>query len=173
MPVFGNCSEFAVCYELDQDYGGLWLFGKFCYWIGGVKVGDYELGTSLRDVLTVLRSVVRDNNNREHQSLFDLSAEELYQRLNSAMYEDNSEYERIAQEECWARFQIDIPVDIFDNWKVFLVERSSKARIVYSYSEGNVVEVQFPSGVFDQAITDAFNTLFDIYEMETKTTCDR
>jgi Immunity protein 42 len=114
-------------------------------------------------------SVVRDNNNREHQCLFNLSAEELYKRLNSAIYKENSEFESIAQEECWARFQIDIPIDIFDNWKVLLVELPPKARIVYSYFEGNVVEVQLPSGIFDQAITDAFYNLFNIYEMETKT----
>ena len=49
MKVFGDYYTFAICYELDSNYGRAWLFGKFCYWIGGVQVGDYELGTSLRE----------------------------------------------------------------------------------------------------------------------------
>ena len=73
MRTFGDVAIFAASYELEQNYDGAWLLGKFCYWIGGELVGDYELGTSLRDVLIVLRSVVRDNGNRENSSLFKLT----------------------------------------------------------------------------------------------------
>jgi len=166
MYTFGDVATFAASYELDENYGGSWLFGKFCYWIGGELVGDYQLGTSLRDVVTALRTVVRDNGNRENPSLFKLTAEELYRRLDSALYKENSKYESLAQEECWARFQIHLPVDIFDFWKVYLVDSPPVARIVYSFSEGSVVEVNLPAGIFDQAITDVFNALFDVYEAE-------
>lgn len=166
MYVFGDSSTFSTCFEFNQDYGGAWLFGKFCYWVEGIQMGDYELGTSLRDVLFLLRSVVTDNGNRENLCLFKLPADELYRCLNSALYAANSEYESIAQEECWARFRIHLPVDIFDDWKVYLVECPPMARIVYSYLESEVVELNIPSGIFDQVVTNAFNTLFEIYESE-------
>jgi Immunity protein 42 len=169
MYTFGDVATFAVSYELNQDYGGSWLFGKFCYWIGGELVGDYELGTSLRDVLTVLGAVVRDNGNRENINLFKLSSEELYRRLDCALYggwDGDSEYEKLAQEECWARFQIHLQVDIFDHWKVYLIDSPPEARVVYSFAEGSVVDINLISGTFDQVITNAFNTLFDIYEVE-------
>ncbi len=167
MQIFGNRSTFAVCYELDQNYNGVWLFGKFCYWIGDVQVGDYEIGTSLRDILFSLRTIVRDNGHREHLSLFELPAEDLLKRLDDAMYGDkNSEYEHIALDECWARFQIHFLDEIFRDWKVYLVDRPPDARIVYSHLQESIVEVRLTSGVFDQAITDVFNCLFDIYNAE-------
>ena len=86
MRTFGDVAIFAASYELNQTYGCAWLFGKFCYWIGGESIGDYELGTSLRDVLIVLRAVVRDNGNRENHSLFKLTSEELFRRLDSVLY---------------------------------------------------------------------------------------
>ena len=166
MHTFGDIAIFAASYELNQDYGGSWLFGKFCYWIGGELVGDYKLGTPLRDVLTVLGSVVRDNGNRENPSLFKLTAEDLYRRLDSALYGENFEYESLAQEECWARFKVHLSVDIFDHWKVYLIDSPPEARIIYSFFGGSVVESNLPAGTFDQAITDVFNALFDIYEVE-------
>jgi hypothetical protein len=171
MYTFGKIEEFAVRYELDNNYGGSWLFGKFGYWIGGNLVGDYEIGTSLRDVLMTLRTVVTDNGNRENVNLFYLSSAELYFRLDSALYGgetgEKSRYEELAENECWARFQVDIPVDIFDRWKVYLIDCPPDARIIYySFDSQKIFEYKLQSGVFDQVITDAFNTLFDIYEME-------
>jgi hypothetical protein len=168
MHTFGNVEEFAVSYELDENYSGAWLFGKFCYWIGGKMVGDYELGTSLRDILAPLRWMVIDNGNRENMNLFKLNSDELYARLDNTLYggEETSEYEELAVIETWARFQIHPPVDILDDWKIYLIDSPPKARIVYSFCEGNIVEFNLAAGSFDRVITSVFNTLFDIYELE-------
>jgi Immunity protein 42 len=168
MYTFGNTKEFAISYELDVNSCGSWLFGKFCYWIGGEIVGDYDVGTSLRDVLLLLRSIVIDNGNRENVNLFGLSHEELYMRLDSTLYGggERSDYEELAEEECWARFKIFPSVDIFDDWKIYLIDSPPKARIVYSFRSKNVVEFNLSSGIFDQVATSIFDTLSNIHESE-------
>lgn len=57
---FGNYSEFAIEFELDESYGGEWLYGKYRYWIKGKPVGDYDLGTSLRDILFLMKTILSD-----------------------------------------------------------------------------------------------------------------
>ena len=118
-------------------------------------------------VLIVLRSVVRDNGNRENPSLFKLTTEELFRRLDSVLYgKTNSEYERLAQQEGWARFEVHLPLDIFDQWKVYLIDSPPEARIVYSSIGESPVEVNLSAGIFDKVIIDVFNALLDTYELE-------
>lgn len=167
MQIFGDKSQLAMSFELDPNYGGVWLYGTFCYWIGNRQVGNCQLSTSLRDLLWGLRSHVRDNGNRQHQSLCELPADELFRTLDDALYRDDSKYESIATQECWARFDIGFPIDIFDDWKIFLLDTSSGSRIVYkNHPNTDIVEFCMPRGVFDRVITDVFNTLFDIYNEE-------
>ena len=168
MKTIGNISKFAVSYELNQKYGGSWLFGKFCYWIGGRVIGDYELGTSLRDMTMVLPSIVKDNGNRENYCLFNLTAKELYKRLHNSLFgnEENFEYSDTALEECWARFNICPAIDIFDGYGIYLIDSPPKARIVYSFIEEEITEVRLEAGIFDCVIQQFYNTLLNMYETE-------
>lgn len=88
MMLIGNKETFAVEYELDSNYGGNWMFGKICYWINHVQVGDYELGTSLRDVLVAMIFLVPDCGNREELNLCELPPEEVFFQLNESIYGD-------------------------------------------------------------------------------------
>jgi hypothetical protein len=162
----GNPALFATQYELNREYGGSWLYGKFCYWIGGVQVCDYELGVSLRDILIILSEVTRDIGKRTDPKLFNLSAEELYRCLHSSLYEPQSEFEKTGLEECWARFQIGLGIDICDNWKVYLVESDTKARIIYSYLDGSIVETKLPLGFFDEVISRTYHEINEMYISE-------
>jgi hypothetical protein len=58
--IIGEKTSFAIEFELDENAGGAWLFGKFCYWVGGSMLGDYPLGASLRDILFLMTQVVGD-----------------------------------------------------------------------------------------------------------------
>ena len=62
--LFGNQETFGIEYEIEPTNGGAWLFGKICYWIDGARVGDYSMGTSLRDVLFQSESILRNCHNR-------------------------------------------------------------------------------------------------------------
>lgn len=168
--IIGMRSRFAVEFELNKESGGDWLFGKFSFWIEDRRIGDYNLGTSLRDVLFQMRSIVRDNGTRSHGELFVLDKNELYKRINGTLYGyEVSEYYQVALKETWARFDVKIPVDVFDGWKIFLVENrsSDKARlIVMKLETEEIYETVLRQGEFDEVIVKAQQELDKLYEIE-------
>ncbi|WP_339323102.1 immunity 42 family protein [Paenibacillus sp. FSL W8-0194] len=163
--VFGDRSLFAVEFELDQEYNGVWLFGKFCYWIRGKRIGDYELGTSLRDVLFSLDTLVQDNGNRTQVNLFELSRSDLFTRLDGELFGyEKTLYDEVAIKESWARFNVVLPVDIFDGCKVYLVENLEMSRMLFrNLNEVEVQEGNFEKGLFDEVISRAHQELAILY----------
>jgi hypothetical protein len=141
---FGNRSEFAVSFELNSNYGGSWLFGKFCYWIS---------------------EIVDDNGKRKKTEFSNLSGENLYKRVDNALYGIGSEYTKISEQECWACFQISPAVDVFDQWKVYLIEDEMSQRILYSDPHGSISEIYLALNTFEKTILDVYNKLYEIYEM--------
>lgn len=169
--IIGDKSKFAIEYELALDYGGVWMFGRFCYWIRGHQVGDYELGTSLRDIMLQLHRINRDNGKRIHEELFHLNKLELFSRLNDVLYGyKDSEYEEVGLEEKWIRFDIVPRVDIFEESKVFLVENKNQARIIFREGIGQGVrgihEAYIDSGEFDRVISEAYKQLDRMHDLE-------
>lgn len=167
---FGNPSEFAIEFKLNESYGGDWLYGKFCFWIKGMAIGNYDLGASLRDILFLMKTILRDNGNRFHQGLYCLETIDLFKRLDDALFgHGSSQYDEVANEECWARFNITLPVDIFDKCKIFLVENKENARIIYKcpdVEDENISEIFLTQGLFDQIIEEAYNVLDSLYNEE-------
>lgn len=58
--IFGLRSSFATEFSLAEVSGGAWMFGHFRYWCGGQEVGDFNVDTSLCDVLFMLEQMRRD-----------------------------------------------------------------------------------------------------------------
>jgi hypothetical protein len=168
MPLLGDTSRFAVQYELDEEQGGPWLFGKFCYWIGGQRVGNYELGTSLRDVLFQLIQVLRDKGYRLNDELFAMSTDELAIVLDRGLFGRNpSPYDERSMEEEWARHNLTLTVDIFDGWKVFGVESDWNLRIVVMKTDGSapIRETLLRRGECDEVLEQTFRELDHLYEL--------
>ena len=164
--IIGNRSNFAVEFELDKEYNGVWLFGKFRYWIKGRRIGDYEMGASLRDVLFSLDTILYDIGNRTHVKLFSLEGKELFAMLDNTFYEE-SQYVEVANEENWARFNINLPVDIFDDYRMYIVENFETARILIKHtSDIEFQEVKLPKGMFDEVILKAHQELDSLYNNE-------
>lgn len=166
--VIGDCLHFAVEFELDHEFGGMWLFGKFCYWVKGKQIGNYNLGTSLRDLLFQMETIIRDKGKRTNSELFILDSVELFNRLNDALYSCNScIYYNKAIEETWAKFNVTIPVDIFDEWKLFLIEGNEKARIIIKMPNSNkIIEEELKLEEFDTVFIEAYKELNKLYETE-------
>ncbi|MCE3199835.1 immunity 42 family protein [Paenibacillus sonchi] len=164
--IFGEHSIFAVEFELDQEYNGVWLFGKFCYWVRGKRVGDYELGTSLRDVLFSLDTLVQDNGNRTQMELFGLSGSDLFTRLDGALFGyERTLYDEVAVKETWARFNVTLPIDIFDGCKVYLIDNLEMSRMLFrNLNEVEVQEEKFEKGLFDDVISRAHQELAILYK---------
>jgi hypothetical protein len=166
--IFGDKSRFAVQFELDEDSGGAWMFGKFCFFIAGSEVGDYSLGTSLRDVLMAMSELLRDAGDREGRGLFELGASALYERLDAALYGGGDDaLDEQATDECWARFNLTLPVDVFSGWKVFMVERAPEARLVFYDFKGEprtVMEAELRAGEVDDVLRAAYEELDRLYD---------
>jgi hypothetical protein len=167
--IFGDKHFFAIEIKLNEDYGGAWLFGKFCYWIKGVQVGDYELGTSLRDVLFQMKWIVHDCGNRNGEVLCRVSLQEAFSRLERFFSESGepNAVNRFQVPHTPARFDIQIFVDIFYEWRIYLIECSDKANILFKKIKDESVNIAtIPIGEFDRAIKDAYDCLNELYDKE-------
>lgn len=163
--LIGTKETFGVEYTLDANSGGEWMYGKICYWIGGHQVGDYELGTSLRDVLFQLRYLVYDSGNREDFNLCTLAHDYIFYRIDDAIYgrEEHSDTDILDMP---ARFNITIPVDVFDQWKIFLVDCGNSSKIVFKRIEDSQVYLsKIPKGYFDCVIGKFYSDLESLLEV--------
>lgn len=168
MPVVGDPSRFAVEYDLNENHGGEWMFGRFCYWCGGQRVGDYELGTSLRDVLFQLDQLGRDTALRANRRFSTMSAVDVFRLLDGALFGavdlDNA---RLAEEEQWARHNIFPPVDVLDRWKGFLVESEQVSRLIFAYDPyQDVRELALEPGEVDTVLDVTRKALTEVHERE-------
>lgn len=157
---FGERESFAVELELAEEPGGAWLFGHFCYWIEGVRVGDYDLSTSLRDVLSGMKWIARDRGRRDGGRLCEISTDEMFARLDEAIYGEGGD-----QPEEPARFEITVPVEVFNGWKVFLVECGAEALVLCKWLPAGDLRVSsLRPGVFDEAFDAAYRYLDGLHE---------
>ena len=166
---FGNKEIFSIETELDENYGGAWLFGKICYWIKGVQVGDYDLGTSLRDTFHSLKWIVYDCGNRAGEGLCKLSPEEIFFILADVPYENNGSIinSNFQIPDTLPRFDISIGVDVFDKWKIYLIECETEAKVIFKTIDQAEINIAvIPIGVFDSAVKNYYNYLDEIYEKE-------
>lgn len=168
MSIVGEPSQFAVEYDLNENHGGEWMFGRFCYWCDGLRVGDYESGTSLRDVLFQLDQLAQNKHLRISQRFDTMSTMAVFRLLDAALFgaaELNNA--GLAEEEQWARHNIFPPVDVFDRWKGFLIEGEQSARLIFAYEPYlNVRELSLKPGDVDAVLDEVRNALSDIYEQE-------
>lgn len=163
--MIGDCVHFAIEYELENEYHGVWLYGKFRFWINNESVGAYCV-TSLRDILFQMTELLRDAGNRSHDVLYSLDAIELFNRLDGALYGNTSSYDHLALEETWARFHAKINVDVFDGRKIYIVENATDARVIVSNQLGVIKEFSLGYGVFDSVLYETYLRLDELYENE-------
>ena len=164
---FGDRALFSVQLELDADYGGSWLYGRFCYWVNGTRVGDYDLGTSMRDVFFKMKWVVNDCGNRKGGQLCSLLVEEAFLLLDKSLYGAKENAQESWLPDLPARFDVRPPVDVFDEWKMYLIECGDRDLMLYRNS--NEVDVQVfgtPVGVFDTVIKQAYAHLENLYQSQ-------
>jgi hypothetical protein len=144
------------------------MFGHICYWCGGDRIGDFDLITSLRDVLVELDSLRWATGKRANERFGQMAASDVFRRIDRALFgsEGSDDYET-AEEEQWARHRILPSVDSFDSWKAYLVQDHNRARVVFSSSPfERVVEVILEPGEVDAVLEEARMRLDEIYEQE-------
>ena len=66
-----------------------------------------------------------------------------------------------------ARFNISMPIDVFDEWKIYMLENKDKALILYKSSGQKVVSsLLLNQGEFDEAIRRIHDELNKRYDAE-------
>lgn len=162
--LIGNKSLFAIEFELDRDCGAQWLFGRMCYWVNNAQVGDYKLGTSLRDVLFQMKYIVADCGNRTDKLLCTLNPRDIFHAIDGVLYGDGDFNSALDSP---ARFDVRIPVDVFDRWKVYLIDCERNAMLLYKQEEDiNASNFLAKLGEFDHVIREFESQLISIYQQE-------
>lgn len=141
------------------------MFGKCCYWIASNMVGDYELGTSLRDVLFSYPHIVGDNGNRFEPRLCRLQASDMYDILEGILYRGDIDNKDKRFIEMAARFSIKPDIDVFDGVRVFCVSCDGLARLVFRHGEmANPQEAKVPIEIVESTLSYFLQALELIYE---------
>ncbi|WP_321818696.1 MULTISPECIES: immunity 42 family protein [unclassified Paraburkholderia] len=149
--LYGEKARFAIECELNEHSGGAWMFGKFCYWIGGEQVGDFDKGTSLRDVLFSMRYIIGDAGQRTAPSLAVRDEEEIFRAIQESLNESGTDATKLIPADLLpASFDVCPLVDIFDTWSIYLVDTQETSRILYSSDSGGTIKaVDLANGEFD------------------------
>lgn len=167
--LFGERKEFAVEIALDEAHGGAWLFGRVCFWIDDAQVGDYQLGTSLRDLIPSMRRIVTDAGHRLiNTAVSDDEAIDYIWRFSEGGFEDYDELGRQLGVDMPAKLLIVMGVDVFDSWVICLFDRTNYSKIA-SWKlncSSDRKSHTLPSGYFDHVLRDAFLYIDSLYEEE-------
>lgn len=152
--VVGDENRFAVEYGLDTESGGDWLYGTVCFWIGGVRVGNVNARTSLRDFLFSVERLRCDRGRRDNPRFANMTAQQIFELLDGTLFgAGNPTYDEIANDEQWARHLLKPDVDPFNQWKIYLIETTETVRLIYrSGTEGPVHESALRPGECDNVL---------------------
>lgn len=119
----------------------------------------------MRDTLFQLESIVRDNGNRAAKSTVQLTSQDAFEKINDALY-GNDESQLTFEEQC-ARFNVCPLIDVFNNWKIFLIEEQTQARIIYqNLMAKKISEKVLDSGEFENVIREAYEKISQLYDDE-------
>jgi hypothetical protein len=158
----GNEKSFGVQYEYDHSPESpecdSWLYGKLAFLVGGERVGNYDVGTSIRDGVTALRGLLANRGNRSDPELFQLPAGDVIARILAALYvEKGQSDEQVAAD--WKYFSrfLGVPAgyDAFDGWDAVLLEDDRSGRYIWrqmSSPNSLVREFRLARGELDNVI---------------------
>ncbi|MBN3724242.1 Imm42 family immunity protein [Burkholderia sp. Ac-20379] len=164
--LYGNKARFGIEFELNENPGGAWMFGKFCYWIGGEQVGDFYEVTSLRDVLFAMKYIVGDTGRRTAPSLASCDGRDAFHIIRDYLNEASDDLAKLIPTDSMpACFDVCPPIDIFGTWHIYLVDAREISKIVCSSDGGNSVKtVDLALGEFDAVALDTCSKLSSLLE---------
>ncbi len=170
--IFGEKSRFAVDVELSQQSGGLWLFGTAGYWCESTRVGDHTLVTSLRDALFQFDEILKYAENRRSGRFDELAADEAFLVLDDGMFGSRRLIpDSVPEDEMWLRHWFMPFIDVFDDWKVFLVETNDVGRMLFRQrTDSSTRVVELDVGEADAVVRAAADYFEELYSHERERT---
>lgn len=169
--VIGEQKIFAIQYEIIEVIDKL-ILGRICYFIEGMQIGNFDEVTILSDSFLFVPQIIKDNGNREHEVFFKMKKEKIYYLLGGQAYlDDYKKYEEIALAETWARFHIDMSLDVLDNMFAVLIDKGDRSRIVFMGNDQLVHDFELDRGVVDKVFLIFYNELNNFYEEQVLRKC--
>jgi hypothetical protein len=158
--IVGNKEKFAIEVEVLYDSLDQWLSCRFFFLFNKNIICDSEREMYVNDILILMYGTYRDQNNREHQTLFNLSTIELYERLDKTFFGPvDTGYERTANDEVWARFIVN-PIE----WHIYIIESDVNGRILFNNpTVEEVSDVLLDKGYFDKVYSEMYKYLDDLF----------
>ena len=167
--ISGSKEQIAIENELNPNHGGVWLFGKMCFWIDGVRVGNYEEGTSLRDVMHFTTGIVKYCGRRDAGGLCKLCKDAAFEIIEGTIFGDgDSRFDLFVTDELLRQspgtLQVKPGVDIFDASCVYLLECGEIDRIIFIERVGEPVRaIDLSRGLFGAAVTTFYEWLESVH----------
>lgn len=156
--IVGNKKDFAIQYEINNSYDGF-LYGKFCYWINNIQLGDYEQGVTFNDLLLTFPNILLNNDVREDEENFNIKLEEFEKKIKCYVPEIYP-------------FHIAPLIDIFYDVTIYLIENNNRARFIvkeyYNNKSYNIFEYYTEKKVFHNVFNEVYlklNEYFDNFIM--------
>ncbi|HEW98751.1 MAG: hypothetical protein DRR16_13300 [Candidatus Parabeggiatoa sp. nov. 3] len=157
--IIGDKHSFAVQFEVNPEPDS-WLFGHICFVVKYSEVGDYLDETSLSTAVGYLMELLWYKGLREESKLFHLEKKELFWKIDKALYGDTE----ASIEECqdnWERFAkfhaLSSGIDIFDNWKGYLIEHKDQGKLIIKNPSGEIQEDSLKAGELDSVLEEVVN----------------
>jgi hypothetical protein len=169
--LYGKRDRFGIEWQLSEEYGGAWLYGHICFWVGGEVVGDYATPTSLSNLIPILSYPIGDCGNRKSKRFCNMGAEEAFQLMYRAFFDDDFTNPEYVEEEQWARFDISLVTEEFKNWKLYLFDCDAHSRLLvgarldsglFGFSKELILEL----GEYDSIIRELGSNLTELWERE-------
>lgn len=161
--IIGKRDLFAIQYGVERIKKP-YIWGHICYWINGVMVGDITQTTILSDVFIFLPRIIYDNGNRIHELFYTMNKDKVFYFLSGQAFIDNPKYEELATIETWARFSIEIGLDVFSGTTVKLIENERNGRIIFSNDKKEIYEFSLQKGIADNVFERFSEKINGFYE---------
>lgn len=161
--IIGTKNLFAIQYSIEETKKP-YIWGRICYWIHGMMIGDITHTTILSDAFVFLPRIVHDNGNRFHEMFYQMNKDKVFYFLSGQAFVDTPQYEEQAIAETWARFSIEIGLDVFSGTIVKLIENEFEGRIIYSIEGKGIYEFFLKKGIVDDVFKQFSEQLNYFYE---------
>lgn len=165
--LIGDKSRFAIEYELDEtDLSPAatvrWLYGRICWWARGERLGAYAEHETTGEIAGALRFILKDEGKRFSRELFQMPCEDALVLIVRALYlDDGQSGEQVAKDaRQFSRFYITPGSDVFDGWRIVLIEGERSAKLIWRLQDyGAVQESILELGEFERVARDYLKSL--------------
>ncbi len=156
--MFGDKEEFGIECILDRRESDppKYVFGHIAMWAGGDRIGNFSITVMLGIPVQAFYSSLKYCGKRKDVALMAMSATQVVEFLDSALYGDNSYSlsELSELEEKYRRFFIGLDFsEAFDGEMAFLLEDDEGERFIWrDYTTKSAKEVRLKPGTYKKVV---------------------